>query len=395
MFLGSTLAAQTPAPSPSPSPSPSPAPSPAPAGGVQAGESRLQFYGFLRMDVIYDDSRPDGAQIPFFILSEPPGAENVSNFTMHPRLSRLGINFSGPVLSSLGDAKLAGKLELDWQNGGRESRAIPRFRHVYASLAWGGTTLLLGTTSDLISPLFPSANNDTLMWNVGNTGDRRPQVRLTVQPQSEKLQWSLGAALGLTGAVDQQDLDNDGFRDGETASVPNVQGRFGVTYPLGKRRLAFGVWGHFARTEVTKPVAGRTDWDGHSVGFDAEIPIGSRVMLRGEAWSGRNLGDFRGGIGQSVNPTTGEEISSMGGWAEAGLDLTRFYSLWLGYTLDSPDEDDLFAGAKSHNSALFVVNRWTVKPVVIGLDYLYWKTEYVGAPEGTDNRLNAYVIYNF
>jgi hypothetical protein len=33
MFLGSTLAAQTPAPSPSPSPAPSPS-------GVQAGESR-------------------------------------------------------------------------------------------------------------------------------------------------------------------------------------------------------------------------------------------------------------------------------------------------------------------------------------------------------------------
>ena len=118
-------------------------------------------------------------------------------------------------------------------------------------------------------------------------------------------------------------------------------------------------------------------------------------MVRGEAWSGRALSDFRGGIGQAVNPTTGEEISSAGGWAEAGLDLTRRYTLWLGYTLDSPDEDDLFAGANSRNSAWFVVNRWTVKPVVIGLDYLYWKTEYVGVPDGTDNRVNLYVIYNF
>jgi hypothetical protein len=96
-----------------------------------------------------------------------------------------------------------------------------------------------------------------------------------------------------------------------------------------------------------------------------------------------------------VNRTTGEEISSKGGWAEAGVDLTHAYSLFVGYTIDAPGRDDLPTGARSRNGAWFVANRWTVRPVVFGADYLRWKTEYVEAPDGTDNRANVYVVYSF
>jgi hypothetical protein len=383
--LAATLAAQTPAPSPSPSPSPV----------APAAETRLQVYGFLRTDAIYDDSRPDAAQTPLFIQSEREGAEDQANFTLHPRLSRLGVNFAGPSVERLGGAALGGRVEFDWQNGGRESRATPRFRHVFATLTWAGATLLLGSTSDVISPLVPAVNGDTVMWNAGNIGDRRPQVRLTVQPKAEKLQWSLSGALGLTGAVDQQDLDNDTVRDGEAAALPNIQGRFGLSHPLGKRRLAVGVWGHFARMKVASAVAGRTRWDGSGFGVDVELPLASRFTIRGEAWTGSTLSDFRGGIGQAVNRATGEEIGSRGGWVELGVDLTGAYTVWLGYAVDAPEEDDLFAGARSRNGAWSIVNRVALRPLVLGVDYLRWTTEYVGAPHGTDNRVNAYLIYSF
>lgn len=378
-----------------PQATPPASPVPPPAREIQAGESRLQFYGFVRTDVIYDDSRPDAAQTPLFINSERPGAEDQANFTLHPRLSRLGINFTGPTLAGVGDARVAGKLELDFQNGGRESRAIPRFRHAYATLAWPGVTLLVGNTWDLISPLFPGVNADTLMWNAGNLGDRRPQIRMTVQPKADKLQWSLAAAAGLTGAVDQQDLDNDTIRDGEAAAVPNLQGRAGLSWAVGSRRAGVGAWTHFAQMKVGAPIAGHTDFDSHSFGADVEFPVGRRVTLRGEAWTGENLSDFRGGIGQAINRTTGDEISSHGGWAEAALDVTRVYTASVGYTLDTPRREDLPAGARSRNGALFITNRWTVKPVVVGVDYLHWTTKYVAAPQGTDNRFNAYVVYSF
>jgi hypothetical protein len=110
---------------------------------------------------------------------------------------------------------------------------------------------------------------------------------------------------------------------------------------------------------------------------------------------GENLADFRGGIAQALNRQTGKEIESKGGWAELGLDLTKVWSISGGYTIDMPEKADLGNGFRSRNEAWFVVNRWNVRPMLFGADYLRWKTEYVGAPEGVDNRANVYVIYNF
>ena len=41
------------------------------AGQTQKG-SKIQFYGFLRMDMAYDTSRMSDTQIPVFVRSEDP-----------------------------------------------------------------------------------------------------------------------------------------------------------------------------------------------------------------------------------------------------------------------------------------------------------------------------------
>ena len=363
---------------------------------VQPAETRLRVYGFVRHDVIVDDSRLDSAQSPLFVLSEPGGAGNRHHFTMHPRLTRLGIDLFGPQLAPAGNARVGGRIELDFQNGGRESRAIPRFRHAYLTLAWRQATLLVGQSSDVISPLIPSVNNDTLMWAAGNLGDRRGQVRATFQSSGPRLQVSLAGSLGLTGAVDQLDLDENGVRDGEASGVPNLQGRVGLAYPVGTRRFSVGAWAHRGEMETTTAIGGRTDFPSHAVGADAELPLGRRFVARGEAWTGRNLSDIRGGIGQAINRTTGRGIESHGGWAEIGGDVTARYSLFAGVTADIPDADDVPPGGRTRNGAWYLVNRVNAgRPLVVGADYLRWRTEYAGLPAGTDNRVNAYVIFNF
>lgn len=376
--------------------SPPPAQPPPAPKEVQPAESRLQFYGILRQDVIFDDSRPDAFQSALFILSEPPAQKDRENFTMYPRLSRLGINVTGPTVEAVGGARLSGRLEIDFQNGGRESRAIPRFRHVFLNMEWSAASLLVGQTWDVISPLFPAVNADTLMWNVGNLGDRRPQVRLTLQRASGRMQWSLATAVGLTSAVDAQDLDNDGVRDGEAAAVPTVQARFGTSVPIaGTRRLTAGVWTHVAREKVSTAVAGETEFSGHSFGADVEVPILTRGIVRGELWTGENLSDVRGGIGQAINSRTGDEIRSRGGWVEVGADLHPRYSVFVGYTIDSPESEDVPSGGRTRNAAWFIANKWNARPFGAGVDYLHWTTRYAGAPSGTDNRVNAYVTYSF
>jgi hypothetical protein len=107
---------------------------------------------------------------------------------------------------------VSGRLEIDFQNGGSNSRAIPRYRHAFLQMNWGVHSLLAGQTWDVISPLFPTVNADTLMWNVRNMGDRRPQLRYSYEP---KTGLNARGAIGLTGAIDNLDADNNGVPDGE------------------------------------------------------------------------------------------------------------------------------------------------------------------------------------
>jgi hypothetical protein len=53
-----------------------------------------------------------------------------------------------------------------------ESRAVPRIRHAYGEMRWDEFSILFGQTWDVISPLLPTINDDSLMWNAGNLGDR-------------------------------------------------------------------------------------------------------------------------------------------------------------------------------------------------------------------------------
>ena len=133
---------------------------------VSALGSRFKLYGWLRLDAIYDDSRPNNTQVIGFVRSEDPAAieafranpnafggvnpetfaskHNEDDFTMHPRLTRFGLDFDGPVVAALGDSKVTGKVEIDFYNnalvGQSESREAIRMRHAYLKLAWAHPT---------------------------------------------------------------------------------------------------------------------------------------------------------------------------------------------------------------------------------------------------------------
>ncbi len=371
-----------------------PPPAPQPTVTVPSGE-RLNFYGFLRLDSVFDSGLTNNIQTPFWVLS-PSNANKRrtgnQQLSVHPRLTRIGINFAAPP-NLIKGWNVTGKFEMDWQNAQGitpESRPLPRIRHAYLQLQWSDYNLLLGQTWDLISPLFPSPNDDTLMWNAGNLGDRRSQIRFTYEPQGRPFSWSVG--LGLTGAVDSKDLDNNGVRDGEDSGLPNVQLRLAWKGKSG----SVGLWGHYAWERTTNPVAGENRFFSHSIGMDWQWRFAPRWDLRGEAWLGRNLSDFRGGIGQGVNATTGREIRSKGGWLELGYQLSPRYRIAIGYTVDDPSDADVPSGGRTKNSAWYLHNRWRLTDNVdLGVNYLYWTTKWKGQATGIDHRINAFVQHNF
>jgi hypothetical protein len=363
-------------------------PAPPPAVQAETNKSAVTFYGFARLDLIFDDSRVNSFQSPTLVRPEPEGAENRGNFTMHPRLTRFGVNYGAP--SSDTGPVVSGRLEIDFQNGGSNSRAIPRYRLAYLQVTWGAHSLIAGQTWDTISPLLPTVNADTVMWNVGNMGDRRPQLRYSYEP---KAGFNARGSIGLTGAIDNLDADANGIPDGEASQLPNVQGRLGYNTANGK--ASAGVSSHFARMQPDTPVGGRANFDSHSIGADVDLRFTPNVSLKGEVWRGSNLADFRGGIGQALNAPLGREIDAHGGWLELGLRRGR-YGFTTGYLLDDPDDADLPAAGASHNRAAYITNQFRLVPALtLGVDYVNWRTQYKTGPDGTDNRVNGYFTFTF
>ncbi len=379
---------------------------------ISKGNS-LKFYGFIRLDVIHDDSKTDNAQIPFYVLSEDVsagGKQDDAVYTMHPRLSRLGIDFKGSEIPHLFNGMVSGKFEMDFQNrvpgvsdpnSGVESRAFPRIRHMFLKLSWDKFFIMGGQNWDIISPLMPSVSNDTLMWNAGNTGDRRPQLRIGYETK----ELSLAGGAALTNAVDRKDLDTNGIRDGEDSAVPHLQGRVAYAFATpwaGDKKTGIGIWGAYLWEDAN--TSGK--YTGNIIGLDFSIPLAEKLSVRGETWSGQNLSDLRGGIGQGVNTTAKKEIGSSGGWIEMLYSLPA-NSIAVGYTVDDPNDNDLpnsntitpggtTADGRTKNQAYYIAERF--KPgrgVEVGIDYIYWQTDYKTLKNGIDNRINMVFQYNF
>jgi hypothetical protein len=371
-------AAQT---SPTEAPEVTPTSAPVQWSEIVSNGNRIRLYGLLRLDTNIDSQRPNDAQSPLFITSKDPrgGNSGAGNFTMTPRLTRFGVDLSGPRVPALGNGKLTGELEIDFNNGGSESRPIIRIGHAYLRMNWDRFSILVGQTWDLFSPLSPTVNSTNLMWNAGNLGDRRPQFRLSYEPKAGDGTVSLAVGAGLTGTIDGQNLDADGYRDGETSGKPNVQARAGYSRALwvDGQPFTIGVGGICGWMNTTKPVGGRTDFHNQAVNIDYTLPLTGRMSLRGEVWWGRTLADVRGGAGQGIKVTNGRDIRTRGGWSELTIRALPIWTFHPGYTVDDPANGDILSGARTRNGAVYFGTRLRFsRNFMIGADYLRWKTSY-------------------
>lgn len=387
-------------------------PAPAWKDLISAG-NRFKLYGFARLDLQFDDSRPNNTQTIGWILSEDSaapagvgaGGHNKEDFTMHPRLTRLGVDINGGTLDGLGNPTVTGKVEVDFFNNGlsgqSESRSALRMRHAWLKMAWDRVSLLAGQTNDVISPLFPIVNSDLVMWGAGNLGDRRPQLRFEYAPPSSETGFIAQAEVGLTGADDNSDLDSPGtfgagYRDGETSGLPTLQARVAQRFAVGEGKAEVGLWAHRAWENPDTSFAGEGRFDSDAYGIDFNFPIYKDIVgFKTEWWTGKNVDDVRGGIFQGINRTTGDEISSKGGFAEVSYKVGDHLTTYVGWSNDNPDNEDVGAQGRAENVIGYGALRWSYKPLSFGLEYLHWTTKYVGLDDGTDNRVVGFLQYSF
>ena len=363
----------------------------APQNVTTPSSEKITAYGFIRTDAIYDTSagNPNG-QFPQFVKSPDDPAVRGANdqFSLHPRLTRLGFNLVSPA-DTLPGWNLGGKIEFDFQNGGSESRPTPRARLLYVNMQRGPNGWRIGQDWDLISPLLPSPNDDSLLWNTGNLGDRRPQIRFT---HDEPGGSQFAISLGLTGAIDAKDLDGNGVRDGEDSGSPHLQARYGWK----NAKSGIGLWGFAGRERTTIPVAGKTNFSSSGFGIDWTHAFSKTADFKGEVWTGKNVSDFRGGIGQGIQTSTGNQVRSTGGWAEIGFFPTPKHRIAFGYGEDNPNDADISANGKTRNRTAYIHNKWTLGTgLELGLNYMYWTTTYKGLSPGIDHRFNLFLTRKF
>jgi hypothetical protein len=368
---------------------------------------KFKLYGFLRTDAQWSDSRFNDIQIPGYVQSEDPAAppsvgasDDDSDFALHARLTRFGMNLAGPTIEGLGNPDLTGNVEIDFYNiglGDSDSRSAVRMRKAYLKLDWTHWSLLAGQDWDVISPLYPAVNADLVMWGAGNTGDRRPQVTAEYKTDMGAGQFVATFGVGLSGAVAGATAEG-GLRSGENSGEPMLNARLGYS---GKTDAGgayqFGVWGHSSKEDYDAISAGNDQsYDSSSIGVDVKVPIvGDSTWLLGEYWSGKNVDDIRGGIFQGVNPTTGAEIQAEGGFLELGTRLTDHMSMHLGYSIDDPDDADLDPNQRAKNKVGYAAARWSYGALRYGVEYLNWTTEYVGLDDGDANRVQAFLAFYF
>jgi hypothetical protein len=358
----------------------------APAHADEDDLPPLSIYGFARLDVLADDSRMSDIAQPMYVMPEGDHGHLDGELTMTPRLSRVGLSIDQWDLSSRTTGE--GKVEIDFA-GGSGTNAI-RLRHAYASITLGHMAeLLVGQTSDLISPLFPSAQNDTQLLFAGNTGDRRPQIQLSLT-QGDRVRVAVGVA--STGSISHADLDGDGQIDGMASLRPMVQGLLEYRQRLHGDVLRLGVWGHGASSEL----ADGSQYPGGSAGMHLYLPIASEMVWLGEAYLGTNLADIGGGINQDYNTMTRQTIRGAGGWFEVATLPTKRHMFALGGSVDTARAADLASGGRELNQTFYGVLRY--KPLgslQLGLEYVYWRTRYKDLGEGVANRFDLHLSVMF
>jgi len=391
-------------------------------GGYGSTPSGINFYGFFKIDAVWQDSSALGDIYVLYVLPDSSGGGD-NKFTLNFRHSRFGFDFSKPYKTW----NLFGKMEMDFYTECHGEDTMPwnvnhspvRARRVFVGVEKGTWQLLAGLDWLTISQLYPHTSNFPAGTFMGNPAYRMPQVRLTkwfkINDVSQ-LKFQIAAERPYAFPKGSYVFDEDPAND---AGFPGIEARIAYETKLfGKPALA-AVWGHYSEEEYATKY-GDKDAESYSIGLEAKfpLPIQKKAFLLGEIWYGRNFdGYYSCGVNQgtrfyldnntyvtSLKDVSSDqilginEIDAVGGWIELELFWTPKLVTHFGWGIDNPDNDDLAGVNKARlQQQMFYTNflyRLT-KEFGFGMEYMYVRTDYhetdnSGNPLG-DGELNRFM----
>lgn len=351
---------------------------------------KVRLYGFARFDGSYDTGRLTPGNIALYAEK---GSDSDAEWNLTGNASRIGMDLSGP---DTGKMKLSAKIEFDFFGGGTENAANPRLRHGYLRAYWPESdfSILAGQTWDVNSSLIPFVDDAGLMWDAGNIGGRHAQLRLTKgfsAGDRQRIEVAVAAARNIgetNGATDT----------GKDADMPTLQGRVAFSAPLlvADRPATIAVSGHYGQEQWDTDAANtHVTADTWSASLELSMPLTTKLLLAGECFTGANLENYWGGIGQSTG-STGNETRAEGGWAAMRYTISPTTTVALGAGIDDPLDSDLAAGGRTFNRTIFANVLESITPnFILGLQLSEWKTGYVGQSDSDVWRTQTSLTYKF
>ena len=376
---------------------------------VESGSRhRIRLSGLILANAYFNSDDSSLTDVPLVAL--PAGAiSRRNNFGATLRQTRIGLNFDGPRLSAkLGAARVSAEAEFDFWGGtsgeveGDVSGSL-RILTASARLDWERTSLIVGQRPPLVSPLNPTSLAAVWfppMTAAGNLWQWMPQFEIEHRARlrdSAELIMQGGLMLPIGHSVQGRTIEGG----------PGYESRIAYRRSLDTdRNLELGFGGYYQRRPFT---AGR-HVNSYAVTSDWLIPLGSRLELSGEAFTGRavEIGQPGGRVdrlyavtGSPENPATMiRGVRASGGWLQLAIKARRDLDFNFAFGQNDPRNDDLRAGfnlqnAASRNRAGSANVIWQLQHnFLVSFEYRRLWTTYAAQPR-TNNHYNLAFGYVF
>ena len=356
----------------------------------------IQFrpYGWVQFDAAYDKTRTAYGDLGFMIHPETVAGAGKKELTVSGRGTRFGINIHAPEYNG---RKVLGRIEGDFCDDMAPNRYTMRFRLAYVDVAWGdGWSVRFGQDWDTYVNFHPDTVDASILALQGHTYARHPQARLTKETRLGE-QTTLTAKFALQHGRNNSDAEGNGQPDENAAATPNVHGSLVLkTRLLSSRQSVFTISGAYGREKVGDTAANPGTYRSRFLHAGIQLPLSEKFSLLGEGWTGDNVDNYGGGIGQGINIVKGTEISAVGGWLQGVWSFTNALRTGAGFGVDDPADEDLSGDARTYNGRLFanIFYRVTDK-VQLGMEYSRMRTDYLQTRNMYNSRVHFGVMYFF
>lgn len=331
----------------------------------------VELSGRVLMNVFRNRGETNNVDVPMYWKEGPPGSPaNGTGFAI--RQTTLTLALTAPDVLG-GD--FTGDLDADFYGGqfpsaGGRTHPVLRIRTARAIVDWPNAQLMVGQEQPLIAGLDPvslSSVGVPLFSYAGNLWLWLPQIRAGWHTNGRLRVGVQGAVLAPTSG-DTVGQFNTEFDAAEQTGRPFLEGRTHIAWGELENGGEIGIGYHTGKvTDAAGDARSST-----ALGADFLVPIGTRVELRGEYYSGQILRGLGGGaIGQNFGQGGTTPVRAVGGWAQVNLRATPQLTVGAGRGFDDPEDDDL-ATLKTfqRNTVTSAHLHWRPSgPLVFGLEY--------------------------